>query len=82
MDKVEVLQVPLGRVHEVATFCTMYNGKPVRKYKFSSPAIPCMLQRSDTIQIEGHSEKARKKVRGIIPDELFTLTVVERLGSM
>ena len=77
MNKVaEVLHVLPMRVYEVATFYTMYNGKPVGKYHIQvCTTLPCMLRGSDRI-LETLQRKLGIKVGEMTPDQLFTLIEV------
>lgn len=76
-----ILDIPVIRVVEVATFYTMYNLKPVGKYHLQlCSSTPCMLCGA------GDLLKACKSKLGIehgetTPDGKFTLTEVECLGA-
>lgn len=68
-------------VYEVATFYSMYNLKPVGKYKFEvCQTGPCMLRGSDDI-IEYIKKKLNINVGETTADGLFTLKTVECLGA-
>jgi len=68
-------------VYEVATFYSMYNLKPVRKYMFEvCQTGPCMLNRSDTI-IKYIGDKLGIKPGETTSDGMFTLKTVECLGA-
>ena len=82
MDTVAVmLDMPLIRVYEVATFYTMYNLKPVGKHHVQvCTNLPCWLRGSDAIA------DACKRKLGIdfgmtTEDGMFTLSEVECLGA-
>ncbi len=82
MDTVAVmLDMPLIRVYEVATFYTMYNLKPVGKHHVQvCTNLPCWLRGSDAIA------NACKRKLGIdfgmtTEDGMFTLSEVECLGA-
>ena len=77
----EYLEIPPIAAHEVATFYTMYDLKPVGRYKVRvCTNISCLLNGSDRIMT--HLQKRL----GIKPDETsaggkFTLKEVECLGA-
>ena len=82
MDTVaRMLDMPLIRVYEVATFYTMYNLKPVGKHHVQvCTNLPCWLQGSDAVT------GACRKFLGIdfgmtTEDGMFTLSEVECLGA-
>ena len=77
----ELLQMPSIRVHEVATFYTMFNLKPVGKYHVQvCGTTPCMLCGAEDIvnSIEKH---LKIKVGQTTGDNNFTLSEVECLGA-
>ncbi|WOK37166.1 NAD(P)H-dependent oxidoreductase subunit E [Sphingomonas sp. C3-2] len=68
------------RVHEVASFYTMYNLAPVGRFHVQvCGTTPCMLRGSDDVMA---ACKAKGMVKGgTTADGLFTLTEVECLGA-
>ncbi|HLX93351.1 MAG TPA: NAD(P)H-dependent oxidoreductase subunit E [Puia sp.] len=82
MDYVaSLLQIEPIEVYEVATFYSMYNLKPVGKYKFEvCQTGPCMLQGSDEI-INYITERLNINVGETTADGMFTLKTVECLGA-
>jgi NADH-quinone oxidoreductase subunit E len=82
MDYVaSILKIEPIEVYEVATFYSMYNLKPVGRYKFEvCQTGPCMLNGSDGI-IEYIKGKLNIEVGGTTADGLFTLKTVECLGA-
>lgn len=82
MDYVaSLLSIRPVEVYEVASFYSMYNLKPVGKYKLEVCRTgPCCLRGAE--DLIGHLEtKLGCKVGGTSPDGLFTLVGVECLGS-
>ncbi len=82
MDVVaEILDMPVIRVYEVATFYTMYNMKPIGKHHVQvCTNLPCWLRGSDTVM------STCKNVLGIgagetTEDGLFTVNEMECLGA-
>ncbi len=77
----KLLDMPVIRVHEVASFYTMYNLAPVGRYHVQCcTTTPCWLRGSDEVV------KACKDALGIgfgetTADGLFTLNEVECLGA-
>jgi NADH-quinone oxidoreductase subunit E len=82
MDYVaSLLMIEPIEVYEVATFYSMYNLKPVGKYKFEvCQTGPCMLRGSDDI-IEYLKKKLGIEIGETTADGLFTLKTVECLGA-
>jgi NADH-quinone oxidoreductase subunit E len=82
MDYVaSILKIEPIEVYEVATFYSMYNLKPVGRYKFEvCQTGPCMLNGSDSI-IEYIKKQLGIEVGGTTADGLFTLKTVECLGA-
>ena len=77
----DFVQIPATRVHEVATFYTMYNLKPVGKHLIQvCGTTPCMLRGSEEI-INVCQKILGIKVGQTTPDGLFTLMEVECLGA-
>lgn len=69
------------RVHEVATFYTMYNLKPVGRHHVQvCTNLPCMLRGAEDI-VRTCREVLDVKVGGTTADGLFTLDETECLGA-
>lgn len=76
-----LLELPVARVHGVSTFYTMYNKKPVGKYHVQvCTNIACMILGSDGI-LSYIEKKIGIKAGQTTPDNRYTLTAVECLGS-
>ena len=77
----DMLDMPVIRVYEVATFYTMYNLHPIGKHHVQvCTNLPCWLRGSDDVM------KTCKKVLGIgagqtTDDGLFTVNEMECLGA-
>jgi NADH-quinone oxidoreductase subunit E len=77
----DMLDMPVIRVYEVATFYTMYNLHPIGKHHVQvCTNLPCWLRGSDDVM------KTCKKVLGIgagqtTDDALFTVNEMECLGA-
>lgn len=77
----DMLDMPVIRVYEVATFYTMYNLHPIGKHHVQvCTNLPCWLRGSDDVM------KTCKQVLGIgagqtTDDGLFTVNEVECLGA-
>jgi len=77
----DMLDMPVIRVYEVATFYTMYNLHPIGKHHVQvCTNLPCWLRGSDDVM------KTCKKVLGIgagqtTEDGLFTINEMECLGA-
>ena len=77
----DMLDMPVIRVYEVATFYTMYNLHPIGKHHVQvCTNLPCWLRGSDDVM------KTCKKILGIgagqtTDDGLFTVNEVECLGA-
>ncbi len=77
----ELLEMPVIRVYEVATFYTMYNLQPIGKHHVQvCTNLPCWLRGSDTVMA------TCKKVLGIgagetTEDGMFTVNEMECLGA-
>ncbi len=82
MDYVaSLLNITSIEVYEVATFYSMYNLKPVGKYRFEvCQTGPCMINGSDDI-IKYIGEKLGIKPGETTADGMFTLKTVECLGA-
>jgi NADH-quinone oxidoreductase subunit E len=82
MDYVaSLLHIEPIEVYEVATFYSMYNLKPIGKYKFEvCQTGPCMLRGSDEI-IDYLKKKLNINIGETTADGLFTLKTVECLGA-
>ncbi len=77
----EYLDMPAIAVYEVATFYSMYELKPVGKYKICiCTNISCMLCGSDTI-VNHLQKKLGIKLGETTADGKFTLKEVECLGA-
>ena len=77
----EYLEMPPVEVHEVATFYTMYDLKPVGRHKVCvCTNISCQLRGSDKI-MEHLRKKLGVKVGETTPGGKFTLKEVECLGA-
>jgi NADH-quinone oxidoreductase subunit E len=77
----EYLEMPPVEVHEVATFYTMYDLKPVGRHKVCvCTNISCQLRGSDKI-MEHLQKKLGVKVGETTPGGKFTLKEVECLGA-
>ena len=77
----EILSMPPIRVHEVASFYSMYNLKPVGKFFIQvCGTTPCMLCGAEEILNVCKSELGISKGE-TTPDGLFTLTELECLGA-
>lgn len=76
-----LLELPVVRVHGVSTFYTMYNKKPVGKYHVQvCTNIACMILGADGI-LSYIEKKIGIKAGQTTPDNRYTLTAVECLGS-
>ena len=76
-----MVNMPYIRAHEVASFYTMYNLKPVGKYLLQfCKTTPCMLRGIDKI-IKATEEKLGIDLDQTSDDNLFTLKEVECLGA-
>ena len=77
----EYLEMPPIAVHEVATFYSMYERKPVGKVKICvCTNISCMLCGSDDV-VEHLQNKLGIKLGETTGDGMFTLKEVECLGA-
>jgi len=77
----EYLEMPPVEVHEVATFYTMYDLKPVGRHKVCvCTNISCQLRGSDKI-MEHLQKTLGVKVGETTPGGKFTLKEVECLGA-
>ncbi len=77
----EMLEVPLIRGYEIATFYSMFNLAPVGKYHLQvCGTTPCMLRGSEDLI---HACKKRLKIEcgETTKDGLFTLSEVECIGA-
>ena len=74
MDAVaSYLEMPKVSVYEVATFYSLYNLKPVGRYKISvCNSISCMLRGSDAL-LAHLSKRLGIEIGGTTPDKKFTL---------
>lgn len=77
----EFLEMPVIRVHEVATFYSMYNLKPVGKHVIEvCTTTPCWLRGSDDV-VAACEEELGIKLGETTEDGLFTLMEVECAGA-
>lgn len=77
----KILDVHPIRVHEVASFYSMFNLKPVGKYHIQvCNSVPCCLNGSDKI-IEQCKKELQIQEGETTEDGNFTLTEVECLGA-
>lgn len=80
-DVADYLGMPAIAVQEVATFYTMYNLKPVGKYKLTiCTNLPCQLTNGDRAAAY-LKEKLGIGFNETTPDGLFTLKEGECMGS-
>lgn len=80
-DVADYLDMPAIAVQEVATFYTMYNLKPVGKYKLTiCTNLPCQLTNGDRAAAY-LKEKLGIGFNETTPDGLFTLKEGECMGS-
>lgn len=82
MDYVaQLLDLPATRVYGVATFYTMFNKKPVGKHHIQvCTNLSCSLLGAEKV-VEYISKKLGIKIGETTPDNGFTLSTVECLGS-
>lgn len=82
MDEVaDYLGMPPIAVYEVATFYSMYEHKPVGKYKICMCTnISCMLRDVDDL-VDYLKEKLGVDVGEVTPDGRFSIKKVECLGA-
>jgi len=82
MDYVaSLLKIEPIEVYEVATFYSMFNLRPIGKYKFEvCQTGPCMIRGSDEI-IDYLKKKLNVNLGETTTDGLFTLKTVECLGA-
>jgi len=77
----ELLHLPVPHVYGVVTFYTMFNTKPVGKYHLQvCTNISCQLLGGEKIS-EHVCKKLNIKLGETTPDQRFTVTEVECLGS-
>lgn len=82
MDKVaDVLSIKPIEVYEVATFYTMYNLKPVGKYKLEFCRTSCCCLRGAENIMDYTLDKLGVKIGEITSDRLFSVAAVECLGA-
>lgn len=76
-----LLELPFIRAHEVATFYTMFNLKPVGKYHIQiCGTTPCWLKGAEQIK-EACENALGIKCGQVTSDAKFSLTEVECLGA-
>jgi len=77
----EILEIPLAKIKGVATFYTMFSKRPKGKYWLQvCRNLSCSLMGSEHI-IKYLEQLLKIKVGETTKDRLFTLDVVECLGS-
>ncbi len=77
----DILDMPPMRVHEVASFYTMYNKSPVGRFHIQvCQTTPCWLRESDDI-IQAIRDHLGISMNETTSDNLFTLSAVECLGA-
>ena len=77
----DFLEIPEIKVLEIATFYSMYNLSPVGKFHIEvCTTSPCMLRGSDEI-LSFCEKKLAIQVGDISKDNMFSLSIVECLGS-
>lgn len=77
----EILEMPFIRIHEIATFYTMFNLKPVGKHLVQlCRTSPCWLRDSDGIR-DACIKKLGIGIGETTADGAFTLVEVECLGA-
>lgn len=82
MNKVaEILKITPIEVYEVATFYTMYNLKPVAKYRFEFCRTACCCLRNGEDLMDYTCQKLGIKAGEITPDGMFGVVGVECLGA-
>ena len=76
-----ILEIPVNRVKEVATFYTMYYKEPMGKFVLQvCGTTPCMLRGSDDL-IHTIQKELNISLGETTQDGLFTLLEVECLGA-
>lgn len=76
-----LLDMPLIRAYEVATFYTMFNLKPVGKYHIQiCTTTPCLLRGAEKI-MQTCYDKLNIKCKQVTNDGNFSITEVECLGA-
>lgn len=77
----QILDISPAKVHEVVTFYTMYNRKPVGKYHIQVCAnLSCSLLGAGPL-IDHLKNKLGIQAGETTPDERFTLSLVQCLGA-
>lgn len=77
----DYLDMPYIAVHEVAAFYSLYELKPVGKYKIAvCTNVSCMLSGADDI-VKKLQEKLAIRFNQTTPDKKFTLKETECLGA-
>lgn len=77
----KMLDLPVIKVQEVATFYTMYNNEKIGKHEVNiCTTTPCWLRGSDEI-VKICEKKFNTKLNSTSPDDLVTLKEVECLGA-
>lgn len=77
----DLLNIPVEHILGVVTFYTMYNTKPVGKFHIQvCTNVSCMLRGAEEL-FKFLEKELNIKKNETTPDNLFTLTEVECLGS-
>lgn len=77
----DLLSIPYEHVYGAVSFYTMYNRKPVGKHHIQvCTNISCMLRGGYNV-LDYISEKLNIKTGETTPDNMFTISEVECLGS-
>lgn len=77
-----ILEIPVSRVYEIATFYSMFNLEPIGKYHLQiCGTTPCWLRGSDDIFEACKKATGIKNIGETSDDGLFTLSEVECLGA-
>ncbi len=77
----EILDIAPIEVFEVATFYTMYNLRPVSKYRFEFCRTACCCLRGGEDLMDYTCRKLNVKPGEITPDGMFSVVGVECLGA-
>lgn len=82
MDKVaEILEITPIEVYEVVTFYTMFNQKPIGKYRLEFCRTACCSIRGADDLIDYTCQKLGVKEGEVTPDGMFSVIGVECLGA-
>lgn len=77
----EILEIKPIEVFEVVTFYTMFNQKPIGKYRFEFCQTSCCMLRGSDDLIDYTCNKLGINVGQTTPDGLFSIAAVECLGA-